>query len=120
MVYTAPQSVVETKHFISRCKAVAMSDEEKDAAIYEIAKTPLAGVLIPGGQGIRKIRAAYGSRGKSGGVRMIYYLGGASIPIFMLDVYGKNDKSDLTQDEISLLGQLAKTLGDTYRGGRHG
>ncbi|WP_307190498.1 type II toxin-antitoxin system RelE/ParE family toxin [Bathymodiolus platifrons methanotrophic gill symbiont] len=47
--------------------------------------------------GIRKFRWATGNKGKSGGVRVIYYFHNKSIPLFLLTVFGKNEKDNLSK-----------------------
>jgi hypothetical protein len=49
-------------------------------------------VLIPGTGGIRKLRWAREVMGKSGGVRVIYYFHGERMPLYLLSVFGKNQK----------------------------
>lgn len=65
-------TVVETTSFMTDAK-VCMTNEERTEAINMIAANPECGDIIPGGGGIRKVRFGIGGRGKSGGVRIIYY-----------------------------------------------
>ncbi len=65
-------TVVETKAFTGRAKG-RMSAAEVDRAIEVIARDPLCGDLIQGTGDIRKVRLAIKGRGKSGGVRIVYY-----------------------------------------------
>lgn len=66
------RTVVETKAFADHAKQ-CMSDEERHQAINMIAANPECGVRLVGGHGLRKVRFAIGGRGKSGGVRIVYY-----------------------------------------------
>jgi hypothetical protein len=106
-------AVVETAAFIAKAKG-CMSDVERTAAIEMIARTPERGDLIEGGGGIRKVRFAVGGRGKSGGVRIIYYYHGRDVPVFLLTVFAKNEKANLTQFERNLLAQAAKAIAAAY------
>jgi hypothetical protein len=106
-------TIVETKAFQERAKS-RMSREEIGSAVTMIARNPTCGRLIKGTGGIRKVRFAVGGRGKSGGVRIIYYFYSENIPVFLLTVFAKNEKSDLTQAERKILAGLAKKLRDTY------
>ena len=74
-------TVVETASFVADAKN-CMTDEERAAAISMIAANPECGDLIPGGGGIRKVRFAVGGRGKSGGVRIIYFYHKEKVPTF--------------------------------------
>jgi mRNA-degrading endonuclease RelE of RelBE toxin-antitoxin system len=50
-----------------------LSPVEQEALVLALAMNPRAGDLIRGTGGVRKLRWARGGRGKSGGVRIIYY-----------------------------------------------
>lgn len=53
---------------------------------------PDAGKVVRGSGGVRKLRWAAGGRGKSGGIRIIYYWKGRDDEIWMLTVYGKSER----------------------------
>lgn len=48
--------------------------------------------------------------GKSGGVRVIYYFHDERIPLYLLTVFGKNQKANLTKAEANELSRLVKLL----------
>ncbi len=80
-----------------------------------IAANPLAGELIPGTGGARKIRwASDAHQGKRGGVRVIYYFHNQTMPIFLFTLYAKNQKSNLTMAEQNELQTIIKLLVKTY------
>lgn len=106
-------TVVETASFLADVKE-RMTGEERTAAISMIAANPDCGALIPGGGGIRKVRFAIGGRGKSGGVRIIYYFQNERVPIFLLAVFAKNERANLTRSEVNMLGAAAKMLARKY------
>ena len=106
-------TVVETESFISDAKA-CMTDIERAEAINMIAAHPECGDLISGGGGIRKVRFAIGGKGKSGGVRIIYYYHNERVPTFLLAVFAKNDQANLTRAETNMLGNAAKMLAKKY------
>jgi hypothetical protein len=74
-------TVVETREFQQRAVA-RMADNEREAFITHIAAHPDAGDLVPGTGGVRKVRWGYGSKGKRGGVRVMYYYYTPAFPIF--------------------------------------
>ena len=53
-------------------------------------------------------------KGKSGGVRVIYYYYNKSIPLFLLTVFGKGEKVNLSKEESNELAKLTKLLRDSY------
>jgi hypothetical protein len=79
-----------------------------------VATDPTAGVLIPGTGGARKIRLAGRGKGKSGGYRVITYYAGEENPVFLLDVYGKGRRSDISMAEKNAIRRWAATL-ETWR-----
>ena len=105
-------TVVETASFISDAKT-CMTDGERTEAITMIATNPECGDVIPGG-GIRKVRFAVGAKGKSGGVRIIYYYHNERVPTFLLAVFAKNDRVNLTKAETTMLGNAVKILARKY------
>lgn len=104
---TALQTIVELPEFIRRAKAI-MSDEERAALIDHVAANPEAGVSLGGG--LRKIRFARAGGGKSGGYRTIYVFGGTRMPIFLLTVFAKNEKDNLSRVEQAAAVALSKQL----------
>jgi hypothetical protein len=84
-----------------------LSDEEYGKFQSRLAANPEIGALIKGG-GVRKVRVAVGSRGKSGGARVICYWAVRSDAILLLYAYPKNAMSDLTPKQISQLATVVK------------
>lgn len=83
---------------------------ERKAAELEIALAPLAWPVIKGTGGARKARVARGGKGKSGGARIVYYFLGASDVIYLLDVYAKGEKEDLTDDDKNEIRKFIEAL----------
>ena len=106
-------TVVETASFMADAKA-CMSNDERTEAINMIAANPECGDIVPGGGGIRKVRFAIGGRGKSGGVRIIYYFHNGRVPVFLLAVFAKKEQANLTKAETNMLGNAAKMLARKY------
>ena len=99
---------IETPIFTKQIKAIATDYELKDLQIELIAQ-PEKGDLIQGTGGLRKIRMATGGQGKSGSVRVIYFLATVEI-IYLVLAYPKNVKDSLNQTEKSELKKLTKLL----------
>ncbi len=109
-------TVVETREFQRRA-ATRMSERERQDFIAFIAGSPENGALMRGTGGVRKSRWSAGARGKSGGVRVIYYYHSPDIPIFLLTVFAKNERDNLSQAERNILKPLTTDLVTTYRRG---
>ncbi|WP_126174644.1 type II toxin-antitoxin system RelE/ParE family toxin [Altericroceibacterium xinjiangense] len=101
------QTVVELPEFLRRAKSI-MSDEDRSALVDYIAANPEAGVSLGGG--LRKVRVARQGGGKSGGYRTIYVFGGVHVPIFLITVFAKNEKDNLTKAEQAELIAMSKAL----------
>jgi hypothetical protein len=115
MPYMTPmQGVVLTKAFEAAAKDAGMSEEEVQAVVDIVAADPEIGAIMPRCGGARKLRVAKPGKGKSSGYRVIYYYGGADIPIFLLTVFGKNERANLSEKEKNGLAALTKRLRDTY------
>jgi hypothetical protein len=65
---------------------------------------------MPGTGGVRKLRWALEGKGKRGGARIIYYFHSRAMPIFLLTVFSKNEKVDLSKSEKNELRKLIPIL----------
>lgn len=90
---------------------------ERDAILDFIAEHPAAGDLIRGSGGARKFRFAGRGKGKSGGYRVITYFGGDDIPVFLLNVFAKGDRVNLSRAEVNELRRELSGLAEDYRKG---
>lgn len=104
---TKLQTVVELPEFQRRAKAI-MSESEREAAILWIAENPEVGISLGGG--LRKVRIPREGSGKSGGFRTVYIFGGRHMPIFLVTVFAKNEKSNLTPKEQAEAVDLSKEI----------
>jgi hypothetical protein len=100
---------IETQTFTRLVTALLADDEYSDLQ-NELVANPARGNIIKGGGGIRKLRYAIQGRGKSGGVRVIYYWIKDEHLIYMLLIYPKSEKDDLTDKETAILRALVKEL----------
>lgn len=87
-----------------------LSERERHDLIDYLAAHPHAGVILRETGGIRKLRWAQGGRGKSGGIRVIYYFFDASMPLYLLAAFGKNEKSNLSRAERKTLAKNVELL----------
>jgi hypothetical protein len=102
-------TVAETPEYI-RCAGKLLPDAERIEVLEYLAANPKAGDLMRGTGGVRKLRWARGGRGKSGGVRVIYYFHSDVMPLYLLTVFGKNERSNLSKAERNDLAGLVRVL----------
>lgn len=107
LAYTAVVIFLETPVFTCQIKEL-VEDEEYRLLQLRLVANPDAGDLIPRSGGLRKIRLGVAGRGKRGGARVIYYWVTAKSQIYMLLVYAKNVREDLTADQLQILRALVK------------
>lgn len=108
-------TVVELPEFIRYAKKL-LKEKELNSLIAYLAAHPTAGVIMQGTGGIRKLRWRREGLGKSGGVRVIYYFYNEAYPLFLLTVFGKSQKVNLSQGERNELAKLTRFLRDNYGG----
>ncbi|MHB8155023.1 MAG: type II toxin-antitoxin system RelE/ParE family toxin [Candidatus Omnitrophota bacterium] len=99
--------IIENSVFTRRIKEV-LSDDEYGKLQQMLVIDPGAGVVIPGSGGLRKLRWAVPGKGKSGGLRIIYYWYIDEAIIYMLFVYKKSEQGDLTNKQIKMLKEYVK------------
>jgi hypothetical protein len=102
--------IIETPIFTKRLLGV-MSDEEYRLLQLYLLNKPDAGSMIQGSGGLRKLRWSAKGHGKSGGVRIIYYWFVAQDTILLLFLYAKNERTDLTSEQLQ---QLRKVIEGEY------
>jgi hypothetical protein len=114
MPRAAPVSVVETPEFLTATRRL-MGEDERALLVDHLAHNPLAGTLIPGAGGVRKLRWGLDGRGKRGGARVIYFFHSPDVPLFALSAYAKGARADLSQADKNRFRQLARLLVDSFR-----
>ena len=88
--------------------------DDVGVAVRVLLQTPRLGVVIPGGSGVRKLRVRNTDlgKGKRGGYRLLYYVEDQPVPtIYLLLLYAKSDREDVTRRELK---QLLDELEEEY------
>jgi hypothetical protein len=93
-----------------RAAGKLLSDDDRRALVDHLAARPKAGDLIEGTGGVRKLRWARDGRGKSGGVRVVYYFHSDQMPLYLLTVFAKNERANLSKAERNELAGLVDLL----------
>ena len=99
--------IIETSIFTKQITAL-MDDADYRALQEALINRPEMGALIKQGGGLRKVRWSLEGRGKSGGVRIIYYWMTKNEQIYMLYAFPKNVQENLTDAQVKLLSQLVE------------
>ena len=88
-----------------------LSDEAYRGLQNEMLKAPEAGDVITGTGGLRKVRHGDAKRGKgkSGGLRVIYYWWDGHQQFWLFTLYDKDEMTDLSTDEKKWLKAMLKT-----------
>jgi hypothetical protein len=109
------QTIVELPEFQKRAVNL-LKGEERTRIINYLAFHPQSGDLMQGTGGIRKLRWSAKGKGKSGGVRVIYYYHNDTVPLFLLTVFGKGEKANLSKAERNDLAKFTGVLLKHYGG----
>jgi hypothetical protein len=107
--YMPTMKVVATLGYDRRARKL-LTPTERATAEHEIALAPTDWPVIRVTGGARKARAARGGRGKSGGARIIYFVLGRRDTIYLIDVYAKGEKEDLSDGERGEIRKLILAL----------
>lgn len=108
-------SIAEVPSFI-RLADKLLSQVERSDLINYLAEHPKAGDLMEGTGGVRKLRWGRGSQGKSGGVRIVYYFHDDAMPLYLLTLFAKGDKANLSKAERNELASLIDLLVQIWKG----
>ena len=114
------QTVIETEEYLKDAKQAGLSNVGRINIVDFIADNPTAGNEIRGTGGARKLRFAAKGKGRSGGVRVITFYSGIDIPVFLLNVFAKNEKIDLSQRERNELKKVLSDMAGIYRNKKGG
>jgi hypothetical protein len=111
-------TVVETPAYLARAERI-LDEVQRQAVVDLLTANPEIGDVIQGTGGARKVRFAVDGRGKSGGARVIYFFHNEGMPVFLLAVYTKNQKANLSAADKNAMQKLCKAIVATYakRGG---
>ena len=88
-------TIVELSTF-SKEIGSAITEAQRDELVEYLAEHPTKGDEIPGTDGLRKLRWQSQSKGKRGGLRVIYFFYNHSAPLYLLAVYKKSDPENLS------------------------
>jgi hypothetical protein len=108
-------AVCELHSFRRAATAAGMSEEEVSAVVDLLAANPAAGDGIAGTGGCGKVRVAGRGKGKSGGYRVITFFTGELLPVFLVTVFAKAERANLSRSECNALRTITKAITDEYK-----
>ena len=106
-------TVGELPEFIRRSEKLMSVPERLEIVNYLAAHTK-AGELMEGTDGERKLRWGPGAQGKSGGVRVIYYVHSELMPVYLRTLFAKNERTNISKAERNELADLVELLVQTW------
>ncbi|RLA43056.1 MAG: transcriptional regulator [Gammaproteobacteria bacterium] len=98
---------IETKLFTKLLPTYLSDDDYRGLQSYLLQK-PDVGDIVKGSGGVRKIRWAAEGKGKSGGVRVMYYWKKTDHEIWMLTIYSKSERETISGHHLK---QIAEAIG---------
>ncbi len=107
--------IAELPYYIRLADKLLLPDERQDL-IDHLAGHPKAGDIMEGTGGVRKLRWRRGGQGKSGGVRIIYYYHDDLMPLYLLTLFAKNNKANLTKAQRNELAGMVALLVNIWKG----
>jgi len=93
------KTVIESPTF-QKQSADLWNEDERLAFISWIARHPLAGDVIPGAEGARKVRWTARGKGKRGGVRVIYFNITEDDVVYLVAIYCKSERENMSSHSI--------------------
>lgn len=108
-------TVCETHAFRRAAAQAGLSTAEVTDIVCYLAANPAAGDEIQGTGGCRKVRFAGRGKGKSGGYRTITFYTGDMMPVFLITVFGKGQKGNLSKHERNQLRDITKQIVEVYQ-----
>lgn len=106
MPYNQFMEFIEAAVFTKLVYDYLSEDEYLGLQVF-LLQYPESGRLVPGSGGVRKARWAMSGRGKSGGVRVIYYFKKRDDEIWLLTIYSKSETATIP---AHILRQIAKEI----------
>ena len=102
-------TVIETPIF-TRLWPAYWSEDERGAFAAFIATHPNEGSVVQGSGGVRKVRWSRAGSGKSGGVRVVYFVRNALGELVLLFMYAKSEQDSL---KASTLKEMRDAIEET-------
>ena len=110
-------SVIRTPTFLNDARAAGLSEDDQQLIVVSISENPMLGDVMPGTGGCRKVRFAGKGKGKRGGYRTVHYYAANDVPVILLALINKGERSDLSKSEQNELKREMARYAEEYRAG---
>jgi len=110
-------SVVRTATFLNDARAAGLSEDDQHLIVVAISENPILGDVMPGTGGCRKVRFAGRGKGKRGGYRTVHYYAANDVPVVLLALINKGERSNLSRSEQNELKKEMAGYAEEYRAG---
>lgn len=104
------RTFIQTDEFSFRWDALVFHDDDLRRLEFDIMMKHDKYPVIQGTGGLRKARFAFEHRGKSGGIRVCYVDFVVKETIYLITVYSKNQKDNLSKEEKNEIRKLIDVL----------
>lgn len=104
------RTFIQTAEFVKRWENLGFTDEDLRRLELEILKDPKVGKVIRGTGKLRKMRFAFTNEGKSGSTRICYVDFTVKRTVYLITVYSKNEKDNLTKAERNSIKKMIDIL----------
>jgi hypothetical protein len=109
--------VIRTATFLKDARTAGLSEDDQQLIVVAISENPMLGDLMPGTGGCRKVRFAGKGKGKRGGYRTVHYYAANDVPVVLLALISKGERSDLSKSEQNELKKEMAGYAEEYRAG---
>ena len=103
---------IRTNEFEKCWKNLNLSEDQIVELESYLCLNPVAGNVIQGTGGLRKLRWSLPNKGKSGGIRVIYIDFAYYEKIYLISACPKTVKDNLTKEECNQIKRFVKSLSD--------
>ena len=110
-------AVIRTPTFLADATAAGLSEDDQQIIVTAISEDIHLGEVMPGTGGCRKIRFPGKGKGKRGGYRTVHYFAAQDVPVLLLALISKGERSDLSQREKNELRKELAGYAVDYRAG---
>lgn len=110
-------SVIRTATFLNDARAAGLSEDDQQLIVVAISENPMLGDVMRGTGGCRKVRFAGKGKGKRGGYRTVHCYAANDVPVVLLALINKGERSDLSRSEQNELKKEMAGYAEEYRAG---